>query len=221
MTLVGVFGNLDAEGAKTLTVGTAVTGVGTIRKVGEPMPAKLRVNSNGLLVHIPVERTLMLPVEVEADCDFRAIGGDPYCQIGNISLQTSAILFGEHAGTKLPFQIDQVRSLQALEPIEVQARFSGASSTIGLIRVGDMDRGLFGNVLAAGATVMSVQVRQVSATAAEASVRLRLSAERGPIGWIYMSAPLRAGGPIALRTSRYELSGVADAITPEWAAPKP
>ena len=69
MTIVGMFGNLDAERAKQLTAGTAIDGVGTIRRVGQPIPAAVRVNANGLLVQIPIERAVMLPAEVEAGCE--------------------------------------------------------------------------------------------------------------------------------------------------------
>jgi len=219
MTLVGIFANLDAERARALKPGMTIAGVGTIRKVGEPIPSRFRVYSTNLTVEIPVDQSVMLPVEVEAPCDVRPIGGQPYCQSNGLTLQATIMLTGELNGAKLPFQIDQVRGVAALETIEVSVKFVGAPATLGLLRVGDVDRGTYTNVLAAGATITSVRVEQVNPEAARADVRLRLNAERGSNGWVYMNQPLRVGGGVWLRTGRYELPGTVDAVKPEWTPP--
>jgi hypothetical protein len=211
MTIVGMFGNLDAERAKQLTVGATIDGVGTIRRVGQPIPASVRVNANGLLVQIPIERAVMLPAEVEAGCEVQPSQGTPFCTQNGIVLQPTMVLFGNHALGKLPFQIDQIRGLEAQTEVEAVVRFAAPPQVTAGIKVGDIDRGLFFNPLASGATVTAVR-----ASGSQVDVTLRLQAERGSNGWIYASAPLRSGSAFALRTARYELNGSVLTLTPEW-----
>lgn len=220
VTLVGVFGNLDAERAKLLKPGDVVAGVGTIRALGEPMPAQVRINTNGLIVQIPVERAVMLPAEVEGVCDMLPQTGVPYCLANGTSLQPTIVLMGDHTAGKLPFQIDQLRAPAPLETVDVVARFTAAPALIGAIRKDDVDRGMYSNPLAAGATVIDVRTRPFNALLLEADVTLRLQAQRGSEGWIYASAPVRVGGEIALRTPRYQASGAVLKVTPEWTPPK-
>ena len=143
MTIVGMFGNLDAERAKQLTAGSAIDGVGTIRRVGQPIPAAVRVNANGLLVQIPIERAVMLPAEVEAGCEVQPSQGTPYCTQNGIVLQPTMVLFGNHALGKLPFQIDQIRGREALSEVEAVVRFAAPSQVMAGIKPGDVDRGLY------------------------------------------------------------------------------
>jgi hypothetical protein len=211
MTIVGMFGNLDAERAKQLTAGTAIEGVGTIRRIGEPIPAAVRVNANGLLVQVPIERAVMLPAEVEAGCEVQPQQGTPYCTQNGIVLQPTMVLFGNHALGKLPFQIDQIRGLAAPIDVDAVVRFVAAPQVLAGIRTGDIDRGVFFNPLASGAAVTAVRPGGASV-----DVTLRLQAERGSNGWVYASAPLRSGSAFALRTPRYELNGSVLTLTPEW-----
>ncbi|MEO7158288.1 MAG: IPT/TIG domain-containing protein [Vicinamibacterales bacterium] len=221
VTLVGVFGNLDAERAKTLKVGDVIDGVGTIRALGEPMPAQLRVNSNGLTVDIPVDKAFMLPAEVESPCDVGNQTGAPYCIANTTSLQASVLMMGRHGSGALPFQIDQVRSLAPLEHVEVVATLIAVPTVIAQIRKGDVDFGAFTNPLATGATVIEVaNTRRYNDELLQADVKLDLKAERGPNGWLYIGVPLRAGADFSLRTARYQASGRVLSIRPEWTPPK-
>ncbi len=213
MTIVGMFGNLDAERAKQLTVGTAVDGVGTIRKVGQPIPAAVRVNANGLLVQIPIERAVMLPAEVEAGCEVQPSQGAPYCTQNGIVLQPTMVLFGNHTLGKLPFQIDQIRGREALSDVEAVVRFAAPPQVLAAVKTGDVDRGVFFNPLASGAVVSAVRTG-----GPHIDVTLKLQAERGSNGWVYASAPRRAGAAFSLRTPRYDLSGTVLTVTPEWTA---
>lgn len=220
VTLVGVFGNLDAERAKQLKVGDVIPGVGTIRVLGEPLPAQVRINSNGLVFQIPVEKSVMLPAEVEGICDMLPQTGVPYCVANNTSLQPSIILMGDHPLGKLPFQIDQLRGPAPLETVDVVVRFTAGPSVIGAIRKGDVDSGAFSNPLAAGATVTDIRARPLNAVLIEADVTLRLQAQRGAEGWLYASLPLRVGAELALKHPRYQVPGVVQKITPEWTPPR-
>jgi hypothetical protein len=162
-------------------------------------------------VQIPIERAVMLPAELEAGCQVQPQQGTPFCTQNGIVLQPTMVLFGNHALGKLPFQIDQIRGREPLSDIEAVVRFAAPPQVIAGIKPGDADRGLYFNPLASGATVTAVRPGANSA-----DVTLRLQAERGANGWIYASAPLRAGGALSLRTSRYELSGTVLTISPEW-----
>jgi hypothetical protein len=219
MTLVGIFGNLDAARAAQLTPGTAVAGIGTIRKVGTPIPARYHVSSNGLLVEIPVESAVMLPAEVEGFCDVRPIGGMPYCQLDGLTVQATMLLEGELSGRRMPFQIDQVRGFEALAPVEVSVRFQADPGLIRQLRVGDVDRGATANPLASGAIITALKPQ--STTGNDTVATLRLNAERGSNGWVYTGRPLRAGASMLFRSERYELNGLITTISPEWSAGSP
>ena len=220
VTLVGVFGNLDAARAKLLKVGEVVAGVGTIRAIGEPIPAQLRVGSNGLVVQIPIEQAVMLPAEVESSCEMPTQTSFPYCVANNTSLQPTVVLMGQHAIGKLPFQIDQLRGPGSLETVEVVARVTAATGVIAAIRTGDVDHGTFANPLASGAAVIDVRSRPFNADLLQADVTMRVQVERGSNGWVYSSQPLRAGGEFAFRTARYQVTGATLSIRPEWTKPK-
>jgi hypothetical protein len=215
VTLVGVLGNLDAARAKRLTVGTTITGLGMIGKIGEPMPASVRVSASQLTVDIPLTQGVMLPVEIETGCDVQTAAGIPHCYINNLPLQPTVLLYGEHDGNKLPFQIDQIRGPEPIEPVVVSVRVSADPQAINGLREGDVDLGPFTNPLAAGARVTAVTRRGSSA-----DVTLSVSAQRGADGWLYGSAPLRVGRPLPLRSARYELQGTGLTITPEWTPPR-
>jgi hypothetical protein len=50
-------------------------------------------------------------------------------------------------------------------------------------------------------------MRTLGPAAAEVEVRLTAQLQTTEEGWLYNSAPLRAGGPITIRTPGYEVSG--------------
>lgn len=215
MILVGVFGNLDGERAKQLVPGVNIAGVGTILQVAAPVPATMRING-APIVEVGMGDALMVPAVVETNCDVRVQQGAPYCQIGPMVLQHTTVLMGEAANGKLSFQIDQVRAATALEPVTVTVRFGGPTAVIRSIRPGDVDRGLFVNPLAAGATVTAVAFKAASPGSTEANVTLQVPVSRTSSGWQYVGLPLRAGGSFALRTQRYEVTGSVMQINPEW-----
>jgi hypothetical protein len=218
--LVGVFANLDAERAKLIKPGDVIAGVGTVREIGEPMPAQLRVSSSVLTVQIPVENAVMLPAVVESICEMRPQTGIPFCVANDTSLQPTVVLMGQHAAGRLPFQIDQLRGGTTLESVEIDVRFTAPRSVMSTVRVGDVDRGPYPNPLAADAVVLNVRSQVLNPDLMQADVTLRVKAERGSDGWVYASVPLRAGADLAMRTARYQLNGPVLAIRPEWTAPK-
>jgi IPT/TIG domain len=219
--LVGMLGNLDLERAKQIKVGDRVSGVGTIRALGVPLTSHVRINSSSLLLEIPMDKAVMLPAEVETSCDLPPKTGLPFCVANDTSLQPTVVLMGQHPVGRLPFQIDQVRSPAALESIDVIARYAGPRDIMRAIRKNDVDLGLFANPLAAGAKVVDVRApHSLDPTTDEVIVTIRLQAERGSNGWVYAGLPVRAGGNLAVRNARYEVSGLVLSITPEWAPPQ-
>lgn len=217
MLLVGAFGGLDPERAKALTAGVAVPGVGKIVEVAPLMPATMRVHASPM-VELTVDEAMKMPAAVEVSCDVRVQQGAPYCQIGPLVLQHTMVMYGELPSGKVPFQIDQIRSLAPLSRLTVTVRFAGPKEVIAMIRRGDIDRGLFGNPLAAGATVTNARMSALSADSSQAEVTLDLQAEQSSNGWTYVGSPLRSGGSLALRTPRYELAGTILQVAPEWSA---
>jgi hypothetical protein len=213
---VGHFGDLDADRARQLTPGTQIDGLGTIRRVGEPVPGRLRVGPNPQ-VDMPAGGALMLPAEVEVPCELRVEGGLPMCRGGGQTLLTNVVLTGRHSSGSLSFQIDQLRGDPELVTVTAEVKFSYPAEILSAIRVGDSDHGLYFNPLAAGATVRRVTRRGPN----EADVVLDVTAERGPLGWRFQLQPLRAGAPVTIRTGRYEVAGVVQRITPEWSPAEP
>lgn len=218
--LVGTFLNLTAGQAEGLTPGMPLSGLGVIREVSAPLPASMRVIA-GPVVELSRDEAVKLPATVEAFCEVRIQPTTPYCQIGPLVLQQTAVVVGETPQGKVAFQIDQVRGAVPLETLTVTARFSGPDAVIDEIRVGDQDRGQFMNPLAAGATVTSVVRQPAQGDIGHVEVVLELQAERASNGWQYAEQPLRVGLNVLLRTPRYEMPGLVRRISPEWTAAKP
>jgi hypothetical protein len=214
--LVGMLGNLTAEGAAAITAGTSIANVGEVVAVGKPVPETTRVYA-GVVLEIPIEKAVRLPVMVRAGCSVRAAQGIPQCHIGDAALQpTSLILVNVPVGT-LPFQIDQIRGLQPIEQVQLTVQFTARSSVIGLIQQGDVDRGPYLNELAAGAVVTGKgPLRPAGSDVFVVDVNFRADAQRGSSSWIYAASPLRVGSPIMFRTPQYELQGTVVAIDPPW-----
>ena len=217
MVLVGVFGNLDAERARQITVGTVVSGIGRVLKVGTPMPARMRVHSAGLVVEIPVDRAVMVPAEVESNCYVRPIDGVAYCQVNGVTLQNTMLIVGQNQFGQVPFQIDQIRGSEHLDTVDVRVRLAGAADVISRIRVGDEDGGRNGNPLASGAVITAVsEARSIGPGMLDIEITLRLDAERTSNGRVYSGLSLRAGAVFAIRTARYEAQGQVLEVKPEW-----
>lgn len=213
--VVGSFANLTKETAQQIKVGTKVTGVGEVAAVGRPLPESTRVYAGTFVVDIPVETAVRLPAAIRAHCQVRASAGYPQCVVGDVALQpTTFLLLLTPLGT-LPFQVDQVRGLQPVEPVRVRVRLSGPAAAIAAVKPDDMDHGTFVNELAAGATVLAAgPVQRVSEAQAVREVDLRVAAQRNSNSWTYANGPLKIGGPFVLRTFLYELTGTVVALTP-------
>lgn len=210
--LTGHFGNVDAANAGKLQAGVVVTGIGTVRRVAEPVPGRVRITQNPLTMEVPVERAVIVPAELNVPCEMRVLGGMTYCQVAGQTLVPTVVLIGQSPAGDVSFQIDQVRGFPELTTLAVEVRFAGPPSIINEIRPGDLDRGLYPNPLSAGARVLSVR----RSSSSEADVTLEVQGERGSHSWIYQMLPLRAGSAFALRSNRYELSGTVQRVTPAW-----
>lgn len=214
--VIGSFGNLTADRALGLKAGMNVGGVGDIVTIGRALPETTRVYA-GPVLEIPVDKAVRVPAALRVNCAVRASQGTPHCVVGDVILQPTAIMSLTTPIGVVPFQIDQIRGSQPLEPVEVTAQFADRPVVIGQIRKGDVDLGVFVNELAAGAVVTGVSApRALSSDAARVDVTLIAQAQRGTGSWTYAAAPLRVGSPYTLTTPRYELRGTVIQVSPPW-----
>jgi hypothetical protein len=209
---IGAFGNLDAAAAAKLVAGTELPGAGRILAVGVPGPDVTRVIAGGM-VDVTVPNALQLPASVLLRCSLRSQQGTPYCTMGDTTIAPLAILrLSTPLGTTA-FQVDHVRSPLPVEVKPIEVRLSGLPSVLSLVKPGDTDFSGTANELAVLARIDRVSaVRALGPAAAEVDVRLDAHLQATEGGWLYNSVPLRAGAPITIRTSRYEVSGVVLSI---------
>jgi hypothetical protein len=202
LTVVGTFGNLNAEQAAAIRPAMIIDGIGTVEQVGRPQPQVHRVFVRPGTVEIPVAGRQMLPAVIRLSCYIRANNGQPECVADRWSVQPTTLYFFKLPIGDVAFQVDQVRSVQPLEPIAVTVRFSGEPATLAELKVGDVDLGDVRNELSATATVARVGPGGATREAA-----LTVQAQRGADGWLYANVPLRRGSPFVLRNQRYEVRG--------------
>jgi hypothetical protein len=216
VTVIGSFGNLTAERAAAIKTGLTIAGVGEVVQVGQPLPEITRVFA-GPVLEIPVDKAVRLPAALRVACHVRAPQGVPQCAVGDVVLQPTALLFVKSELGTVPFQIDQIRGHQPLQPIRITVQFAGRPVVLSQMRRGDVDYGAFVNELAAGATVAE---RSSPLTVGQDMVRidvtLHAQGQTGGSSWLYASSPIRVGSPLTFRTPRYELSGTIVKIEPEW-----
>jgi hypothetical protein len=211
LIVVGTFGNITPEQAATIKAGTQIEGIGLVEQVGAIRPQLQRVFVRPGAVEIRVPDAQMITAVVRMSCFIRSNQGQPECVGGGFSVQPTTLLFFDMPFGRVPFQVDQVRSLYPLEPVPVTVRFSGDPRVLAPIAAGDRDFGDIRNELSATAIVDSVD--PVAGSSREA--RLTVQAQRGTDTWLYNNAPLRLGSTFTLRSQRYEAEGTVMAIAAE------
>lgn len=216
MVVVGMFGNLTPEQASGLKAGMAIPGVGEVTAVGRPVPLVTRVFARPGTVEIPVPNARMVPVVLRMGCWVRSAQGQPECIGADVSIQPTSLLFLQTALGTLPFQIDEVRGTQPVEPLRVTVRLSGDPGVLAQVKKGDVDLGDVSNELSASGVVESV-APGVSGGTREAT--LVLQAQRGSASWIYRMAPIRLGGAFTMLTPLYELHGTVTRLSPATPVP--
>jgi len=202
VTVVGMFGNLTSEQAAALKPGMVVPAVGEVAAVGKPVPQVTRVFARNLSVEVPVPNALMMPAELRMACWVRSAQGQPECVANEVGLHPSTLMFLPTPFGTLPFQVDQVRGTQPLEPVDITVRFGGTPEALALLKTGHADMGETRNELAAGGMVTSV-----SGGGGSRDARLTVNAQRGTSSWIYAGSALRVGGSFTLTTPDYVLTG--------------
>ena len=210
---IGAFGNLDAAGAAKLVAGTELPGGGRILAVGRPGPDMTRVQAGTALVGVPIANALQLPAAILVRCHLRVQQGTPYCATDDATIGPPAILKLTTPLGTTAFQIDRVHSPLPMTTQPVEVRLSGPPALLTLVKAGDMDLDGTANELALIARVDRVgAVRSSGGSAAEVDVRLSAQLQAVSDGWLYNGAPLRAGSPISIRTSRYQVNGVVTSL---------
>ena len=202
---VGAFGNLDAAGAKQITAGLELPGVGRVVAVGKPVPDLTKVFASLGLVGVPIANSLRVPAAVLFNCYVKTQQGRPHCVVGDAAVTPPNLLMLPTPLGKTPFQVEQVRSPHPLQAVPITVRLSGDASVLSLVRSGDVDMTGTTNELAAIARVSAVVP---AGRANEVGVNLIAQLQLVDGQWLYDSSPLRVGSPITLRTSRYQISGI-------------
>jgi hypothetical protein len=219
MIAVGAFGNLDQEKARKIAAGLALSGIGEVIRTGPPAPDRTPVFAGASRVGVQVPDALQVPAVVRLRCGVRALQGRPDCVVRDAALAPNVLLLVPTPFGDTPFLVDQVLSIEPVQQIEMQVRFSGDPAVLSLIRPGDADRGGTSNELAAGAVIVSVgQLRRLSDTTGERLATVRADVQPAEGTWLYDSATLRAGGFLPMRTRRYILQGLVTGLP---AAPAP
>lgn len=203
LVVVGTFGNMTAAQAATIKAGTTIAGIGTIERVGAVRQQVQRVFVRPGSVELPVADAHMVSAVVRIACFVRSAQGEPECVGGGFSVQPTTLLFFDMPFGKVPFQIDQVRSVQPLQPVRVTVRFSGEPRVLAHIKTGDVDFGDVRNELSATATVNNPG----SVSGGFRDTQLIAQAQQGADSWLYANAPLRIGAPFTLRNQSYEVRG--------------
>jgi hypothetical protein len=215
MIAVGAFGNLDAAKAGQITRGLSLPGVGEVIRTGAPSPDRTPVFAGLGRVAVQVPNALQVPAEIRLRCGVRALQGRPDCVVRDAALAPTVLLLLPTPFGDTGFLVEQVRSIEPLEQVEMQVRFAGDAAILALMRPGDADRGATPNELAAGAVIVRAgEVRRISGSHAERDVTVRGDLQRAPGGWLYDSAPLRAGSAFQMRTPRYLVNGIVTALPP-------
>jgi hypothetical protein len=209
VVVVGMFGNLTPEQASNLKAGMVFPSVGEVVAVGKPVPQVTRVLSRPLNVEVPVPNALMVPATINMGCWVRASQGEPECIANDVALHRSGLLFLPTPFGTLPFQVDQVRGTQPLEPLEITVRFGGPPEALALLKAGDADIGETRNELSGAGVVTAV-----SAGSGSRDARLAVNAQRGTASWIYAGNALRVGGAFTLTTPAYVLNGTVVQVVP-------
>ena len=207
--VVGMFGNLKADQAASLTAGMTIPQVGEVIAVGRPVPQVTRVFARSDRVEVPVPNGLMVPAIISMGCWVRASQGQPECIAAGTGLHPATLMLLPTPAGTLPFQIDQVRGSQPIVPLDITVRFTGAPEVLAQLKAGDVDRGEVTNELSAGGTVASV-----AAGSSSRDARIVVNAQQGTSSWIYANSPLRIGGSFTLRTPLYELHGTVVRLAP-------
>jgi hypothetical protein len=212
MVVVGALGNLNPEQAGQLKPGTSIAGFGEIAAVGTPLPQSTRVFAGSNTFEVRDPSAVRLPLAIRMGCPVRSREGHPVCAIGEVDLKPGVLVVLPTPFGPMPFQIDQMRSSAAVEPVRLTVRLHGDPRVLAQIRKGDVDLVRTANELSAGATVMDVAAPRADGREAV----LEVQAQREATGWQYDSQPLRAGGPFMLRTPGYEANGVVLSVEPFW-----
>lgn len=102
------------------------------------------------------------------------------------------------------FELHEVLPMTAPTPATVTMRFNGPAAS--LVQVGDQDQLLDSR----SARVTAISARDSNA----ATVTLAIGLDESREGWRYRGHLVRAGGTLALATSRYEAKGQVLSVTP-------
>ena len=213
VVVAGIFGNLDADKAKAIVPGLKLDDGGEVIRVGTPGRDFTRVFAGSALVGVMVPNALQVPAQVRLSCTIRSSQGRPDCVLRDAAVAPNVLVMLNTPIGQVPFQIDHVIGSAPLQQRNIEVRVTAHPSVISLMKPGDADRGGTSNPVAAGAVITRIgPIRRTSDSTAEADVTLRADLQEAGGGWLYDSAPVRAGMQFPIRTPAYVVYGTVISI---------
>lgn len=201
---VGWFTNLDAETARSLSVGLAFpasTPAFEILAIGPAQPARSRVRLAGSSIDRVVEGLVEREAVVTLRCD---PAGDNPCTMGDRPENLEPPVRLSLPGPSHGFQFAVQELLPPAAPRPASLRIRLPADVAALVRIGDRDM-----LLDERAAVIT----SVNRTAGATVVTVQLGLDDSRNGWQYRSQRVKAGAPFRISTDRYEASGTIESVT--------
>lgn len=205
--LVGFLTGITRDMFATLRVGSTLGGIAEIRSMSAPAFGVARIMSGSSTLEIPLDESVRIPMVLRVACDVQpGDGGLGQCRAGP-ALGPGVYLLLDIPGRQLPFLISEVRPATAPTLITVAVKLVGDPAADPLIQSGDVDYGAAQNPATNGAVTLT-------RVGPERTLTLRVPAFPTLSSWMYMTQPLRVGGPLSFVTTRYQVTGTIQSLPP-------
>ncbi|HJU44839.1 MAG TPA: hypothetical protein VJ691_18575 [Vicinamibacterales bacterium] len=199
--LAGRFINLTQDAAAQLRPGK-LSIPGELVEMAAPRPSAPRVYYAGAPVQLNAPSQLEVPALVRIPCIIKLAGGLPECAGMDVPLRPGTLLTIAPPGAPAtPFQIDQLRGIDAVQSVKVTVRFTGEASALAAMKTGDADLERGWNPYSLGAVIATLQAPAGGTRVGNLDVR----AQRLADGWWNGTATLRIGGQVAFVSNRYSV----------------
>jgi len=236
--LIGAFTGVADVVAKQLKTGLRLEGIGEVTQLGKPVSSATRtLLAPGVFVGLASRDAFNVPAIVRAACSLVERNGSVNCMVNGVTVMEDAAL-----QTVLPtgaaiFQIDQLRTVAAMETVTVHVRFAGDRAVLDRLREGDRDVRR-NNEFAAAGTIASVGAVRAASTSVGVAIPaspttlqpfvatdlafrdavLRLPAQRVEGHWHYAARPLLIGSIMNFSGPGYEVRATVTSIEPSASA---
>jgi hypothetical protein len=240
MDLIGAFTGVADVIVKQLKTGLRLDGIGEVTHLGTPVPAATRtLLAPGVYVDLPSRDAVNVPAIVRTSCSLIERNGAINCMVNGITVMEDAALQAVVPPGSALFQVDQLRTLAAIETVTVRVRFAGDRVVLDRLREGDRDI-RHHNEFAAAGTITSLGAARAASPSVSVAIPappnmlqpfvatdlafrdavLRVPAQKLDGRWHYAARPLLIGGVIDFSGAGYEVRATITSIEPP-AAVKP